>query len=139
MLLAWLIKCQVYHRILQDDRAADKIVINISFAVYSLPGGNQGNFPFIGVDPVLKPIIDRGVTIVTSAGNDGKSLDKVQNLSWPQNVLEVIVVGASDKNDKRAIWDPELKWFRSHREGAELPRGSRFGQRVDIWAPGLDV
>ena len=59
---------------------------------------------------------DKGSIVVAAAGNDN---GKVEN-SYPAGIPDVIAVGATDANNKRA-------WF------------SNFGKLLDFTAPGVDV
>jgi serine protease len=58
----------------------------------------------------------RDVTVVVSAGNEGASVDT----SFPANCRNVIAVGATDRDDRRA-------WYSNH------------GPRIDLMAPGGDM
>jgi subtilisin family serine protease len=64
----------------------------------------------------VKYASDKGVLIVIAAGNDGVELKNYGLAGLPG----VITVGASDHNDKRAVF-------------------SNWGRAVDIVAPGLDI
>jgi pyridoxine 4-dehydrogenase len=61
-------------------------------------------------------VVEGGVTIVVSAGNEQASVDT----SFPANCRDVIAVGATDRAGKRA-------WYSNH------------GPRVDVMAPGGDM
>ncbi|MBP6749622.1 MAG: S8 family peptidase [Xanthomonadaceae bacterium] len=68
------------------------------------------------VDAAVDNLINRGVTVVTSAGND--SADACSNS--PAHVRRAITVGATDRNDNRS-------WF------------SNYGTCVDLFAPGSSI
>jgi subtilisin family serine protease len=64
----------------------------------------------------IDEVVGRGVTIVVSAGNEDASVDT----SFPANCRDVIAVGATDRDDRRA-------WYSNH------------GPGVDLMAPGGDL
>ncbi len=81
-------------------------VINMSLWV----GGN----PF-ALKQVTQPLVDCGVTLVASAGNNGE-----EECTKPARFDHVISVGASDSNDQLATF-------------------SDRGSCVDVYAPGVDI
>lgn len=68
-------------------------VINMSFSVQSLSGSSTR-------DSLTRTLISKGVTIVTSAGNKNVNA----KYYYPANIDGVITVSASDKNNKRRIF-----------------------------------
>lgn len=60
--------------------------------------------------------VSRNVLIVVAAGNEGRELEGFGIAALP----EVLTVGATDRNDRRAAF-------------------SNFGPQVDIMAPGIDI
>lgn len=67
------------------------------------------------VQRVIKAATEKGVLIVAAAGNQGSS-----EPFYPAAYPEVIGVGAVDRDDRRAYF-------------------SNYGDRVDIYAPGVDM
>lgn len=88
------------------DQGAD--VINMSF-------GSPGDEPAL-LRQALKYAHDRGVVLVTAAGNDGSDAAEIYPCSNPH----VICVGATVSSDRRVYF-------------------SNWGGRVDLAAPGSDV
>jgi hypothetical protein len=66
-------------------------------------------------DAAMRNAINSGVVFALSAGNDA-----VDGLGSPARVAEAIVVGATDRNDRRADF-------------------SNYGGGLDLWAPGVGV
>ena len=81
-------------------------------AVVNISLGNFGNH----LNKPTKAMIDRGLVVVTSAGNDGVDACR----QTPGSLPEVITVGATDIRDREAGW-------------------SNYGSCVDLYAPGVDV
>ena len=88
------------------DQGAD--VINMSF-------GSRGEEPAL-LRQTLRYAHDRGVVLVTSAGNDGRDAAEV----YPASNPHVICVGATVSSDRRVYF-------------------SNWGGRIDLAAPGSDV
>ncbi len=99
-----------------------KLVLNLSFVGPSQPqaviDGNAGSAIF-GDEAVKKAIADAadsGAVVVTAAGNDGAS----QTAFDPPSHQGIIVVGASDKNDRCTDF-------------------TNYGEGLDILAPGVGI
>lgn len=88
------------------DQGAD--VINMSF-------GSPGEEPTL-LRQTLRYAHDRGVVLVTSAGNDGRDAAE----TYPASNPHVICVGAAVSSDRRVYF-------------------SNWGGRIDLAAPGSDV
>jgi subtilisin family serine protease len=73
------------------------------------------------LDDGVRGMINAGVTVIASAGNDGQN---ACNYS-PARVAEAVTVGASDISDSRAIFNAQ--------------QSSNIGACIDLWAPGKDV
>ena len=82
------------------------MVANLSFGTEK--------YPFF--DVMVEALIRLGVTVVTSAGNDGTNSCALS----PSGVNGVITVGASDESDVVPFW-------------------SNYGSCVDIYAPGVNI
>lgn len=81
-------------------------VVNMSF----------GGQPNAVLDSQVNRLIDAGITVIASAGNDGTDACG----SSPARVARAITVGATSSNDARASF-------------------SNFGSCIDIWAPGVAI
>ncbi|MGP3984494.1 S8 family peptidase [Streptomyces sp. KR80] len=88
------------------DTAKGPSVVNIS----------SGFKPSDAIDAAIRTLVDKGVTVVTSAGNDGADACGQS----PAREPSAITVAASDQVDRR-------------------PNGSNYGKCVDIFAPGVDI
>lgn len=88
------------------DKGAD--VINMSFGIPHISGGLPHR-------EVVEYAMQRGVTLVAAAGNDGQ-----EKLYYPGALPGVIAVGATDAEDRVAPF-------------------STFGPQVTISAPGADI
>lgn len=84
-------------------------IINMSFSIQSVTGSATR-------DSLTRTLISRGVTIVTSAGNNGVNA----KYYYPANISEVITVSASNKRNEKADF-------------------SNYGKCIDIAAPGTGV
>lgn len=89
------------------DDPSRPVVMNLSFGAYI------GTTAFTAMDEAVQAAIDAGVTVVVSAGNDGKDA----SLYSPAHVPDAITVGAFDKN-------------------GTLSTFSNRGTVVDLLAPG---
>ncbi|MGW6914065.1 type VII secretion-associated serine protease mycosin [Kitasatospora sp. NPDC054939] len=98
---------------IRESIARGAKIINISQDVRGAGGPN-----FDGADQ-LKAAVDlaeaKGVLIVASTGNDGK-----EGNTYPAAYETVLAVGASDRNNERAVF-------------------SQYGDFVDVAAPGVDM
>lgn len=76
----------------------------------------------------IQAAIDRaasmGITFITTSGNDNKEAS-----TYNTKLNNAIVVGATDINDKRGIWEA----------GQGITEGSNYGSQVDVVAPGVNV
>jgi len=70
----------------------------------------------------VKKAVDLGIVVVSAAGNEGQDV----KFETPPSCSGVIVVGATDQNDKRAVWSSPQD-------------SSNYGSRVDISAPGTGI
>lgn len=93
--------------ILSEKKLPD--IINMSFSVQSITSS-------VTRDSLTRNLISKGVTIVTSAGNNGVNA----KYYYPANISEVITVSASDKKNEKADF-------------------SNYGKCIDIAAPGTGV
>ncbi len=96
-----------------NDIAVMPSVVNISL--------NMGTST--AVKQAVNAIINSGIPVVVSAGND----DKDACGQVPANVTNAITVAATDANDQRSIWT------------ADPVKESNWGSCVDIFAPGTDI
>lgn len=96
-------------------------VANVSFGS---PGFHAG------LALAVRGVVDAGVPVVVSAGNDESSHDGHDACGWmPAQMSEAITVAATDSLDQRAKWGLGF-----------TDRGSsNWGPCVDIWAPGRDI
>jgi len=78
----------------------------------SLGGSSHSN----ALDSAVKSLVGQGVVVVIAGGNDGNDV----GTSSPADVDEAITVGAMDVHDA-------------------VPSFSAFGDKIDIFAPGVDV
>ncbi len=69
---------------------------------------------------IIDAAIDQGSLVVASAGNDSFNIDSDSNHSLPAYLKNVLSVGASDANDKPAIF-------------------TNFGKSVSVYAPGTNI
>ncbi len=67
---------------------------------------------------VINFAVSKGALVVVAAGNN--NLNLADSLQYPANFDNVLTVGATDANDKKAGF-------------------SNYGQRVDVWAPGVGI
>ncbi|MEW5927670.1 MAG: S8 family peptidase [Gemmatimonadota bacterium] len=93
-------------------------VANISIAVTQ----NGVETTSSTVDNAVDNLINSRVTVVVSAGNDGKDACGVS----PARVANAITVGASNESDQRATWPL-------------FGRASNYGSCVDLFAPGNNI
>lgn len=104
-----------------ENRRA-KLVLNLSFVGPSQPQaviGGDGGTAIFGDEAVKRAISDAaasGAVVVTAAGNDGSS----QTAFDPPSHQGIIVVGASDKNDRCTDF-------------------TNYGDGLDILAPGVGI
>lgn len=97
----------------EEDDVANAILYGISNGVRVL-NCSFGDYVFSNLlRDVIKFAYSQNVTIICSAGNDGRD-----RLHYPSAYDEVISVGASDLNDAKTSF-------------------SSYGETVDIFAPGL--
>ncbi len=79
--------------------------------------------------------LNHGITVVASAGNDGKPINvkslmsENKTMAFPAVVPTVISVGAYDKQQHRAEFNPQSPGF----------VGSNYSTQVSLWAPGKDL
>lgn len=106
-----------------EKKRVGKAVINLSMGVTDW-GSNS-----VGCQRIIHQInsaIDLDIPVVLAAGNDGEYVDTV----CPARMRRAITVGASDQQNRRADV-PATKdadaWVSSH------------GEKVDIYAPGVEV
>ena len=93
--------------ILNEKKLPD--IINMSFSVQSISSS-------VTRDSLTRNLISKGVTIITSAGNNAVNA----KFYYPANIGEVITVSSSNKKNERAEF-------------------SNYGKCVDIAAPGVGV
>lgn len=93
--------------ILNEKKLPD--IINMSFSVQSISSS-------VTRDSLTRNLISKGVTIITSAGNNAVNA----KYYYPANIGEVITVSSSNKKNERAEF-------------------SNYGKCVDIAAPGVGV
>jgi subtilisin family serine protease len=106
------------------DYVAGKTNLRPAVANYSWNNTSFGSPDSIGV--AAQGVIDSGVTLVNSAGNDNADAGNYT----PTNLPAVIVVGATDIVDRRSTWTfpPSTTVY-----------ASNFGSVVDLFAPGIDI
>lgn len=96
------------------DRGDNIVAINASYAGYE---GSQDD----PLNQAIKKLGEKGVLFCTSAGNEGKNIDETPSYPASYDAENIIVVGASDQNDKLADF-------------------SNYGTtHVDILAPGTNI
>ncbi|MEV0535281.1 type VII secretion-associated serine protease mycosin [Kitasatospora sp. NPDC050463] len=88
-------------------------VINISQDVRGAGNADFGGYPELKA--AVEAAEAKGVVVVASTGNDGKEGD-----TFPAAFPSVLAVGASDRNNERALF-------------------SQYGSFVDVVAPGVDM
>ena len=93
--------------ILNEKKLPD--IINMSFSVQSISSS-------VTRDSLTRNLISKGVTIITSAGNNAVNA----KFYYPANIGEVITVSSSNKKNEKADF-------------------SNYGKCVDIAAPGVGV
>lgn len=69
---------------------------------------------------------NNGIALIASAGNDGDHDASTDEVWYPANFLEVIAVGATDRDNKLAYFE-------------DVDRYSCDGSQVELAAPGIDV
>ncbi len=78
----------------------------------------------------ISDAIEKGVVIIASAGNSNNDVPQYPavyaGLPISSYLGQVIAVGATDQNDKRAVWDPDEP-------------GSTYGYWVTLYAPGTKI
>lgn len=96
-------------------QAAEWIIANHPQGAPAVVNASLGNFGTY-LDTPTKAMINDGLVVVTSAGNDGVDACR----QTPGNLPEVITVGATDASDREPSW-------------------SNYGTCVDLYAPGANV
>lgn len=76
--------------------------INHSMNVISMSLGSDSDLP--SLHAALDEAYDAGLLSVAAAGNDGFKRAGFDTVDYPARYESVIAVGATDKNDERAIW-----------------------------------
>jgi thermitase len=108
-------------KVLNDDGSGTWSAVANGIIWAADNGANVTNMSFGGtshsatVEDAVNYAWGRGVVLVAAAGNNNSS-----TLVYPAAYVNVIAVGATDRNDARASF-------------------SSFGTRVDVAAPGVDI
>ncbi|TXX93159.1 S8 family peptidase [Vibrio cholerae] len=108
----------------KSNGTTESIVRGIDWVAQNASGPSVANLSLGGgatqaMDQAVARLVQRGVTAVIAAGNDGKDACQVSPAREPSG----ITVGATDSNDRRS----KHSW------------ASNWGSCVDIFAPGSDV
>ena len=99
-------------------------------AVVNLSLGGPDSRPNVDqLEAKVQTLVNLGITVVTSAGNDGINACTVS----PARMSDVITVGATDQNDERALWSS------FNDENGNVTKISNFGSCIDLFAPGKDI
>ncbi|ENM3887682.1 S8 family peptidase [Vibrio cholerae] len=115
-----------------DSRGStEAIVRGIDWVAQNASGPSVANLSLGGgvtqaLDQAVARLVQRGVTAVIAAGNDGKDACQVSPAREPSG----ITVGATDSNDRRSY---------HLRQDGSFWWASNWGNCVDIFAPGSDV
>ncbi|EGR2025636.1 TPA: S8 family peptidase [Vibrio cholerae] len=111
--------------------STESIVRGIDWVAQNASGPSVANLSLGGgvtqaLDQAVARLVQRGVTAVIAAGNDGKDACQVSPAREPSG----ITVGATDSNDRRSY---------HLRQDGSFWWASNWGNCVDIFAPGSDV
>ncbi len=101
-------------------------VINMSFGL----GGHSA-----ALETAVNSAWGKGAVVVAAAGNDGRD-DKTE---YPAAYPNVIAVAATDKDDKRAIYEWMKDGSYPYGSPAQNVRASNAGPWVDVAAPGKGI
>lgn len=94
----------------QTPAAQNKVVVNLSLGAY------VGTTAYSVLDTAVANTVQRGVTVVVAAGNDGNNA----LYYTPAHVTEALTVGAYDAANRLTTW-------------------SNYGPAVDVLAPGANI